>query len=167
MVRAYWEIGREIVEDEQKGETRAGYGENLLKNISKVLTARYGKGFDYSNLKNMRQFYQTYPIGDALRSQLSWTHYRLLMRIEEPQKRSFYEIECATGNWSTRELERQMSSMLFERLALSRDKDGVSAANRNSTLRYLRLLSITQDNKLQKRKYNLIISMIEGSSLSF
>jgi len=125
MVRAYWEIGREIVEDEQKGETRAGYGEYLLKNLSQELTAKFGKGFDYTNLKKIRQFYQVYPIGDALRLQLSWTHYRMLMRIEETQKRSFYEIECATGNWSTRELERQMNSMLYERLALSRDKDGI------------------------------------------
>jgi predicted nuclease of restriction endonuclease-like (RecB) superfamily len=125
MVRAYWEIGREIVEDEQKGEKRAGYGEHLLKNLTTVLTTQYGKGFDYSNLKNMRQFYKTYPIGDALRSQLSWTHYRLLMRIDNPQKRSFYEIECATGNWSTREMDRQMNSMLFERLGLSLDKEGV------------------------------------------
>ena len=125
MVRAYWEIGREIVEDEQKGEKRAGYGEYLLKDLTTVLTAQYGKGFDYSNLKNMRQFYQSYPIGDALRSQLSWTHYRLLMRIDNPDKRSFYEVECASNNWSTRELERQMNSMLFERLALSLDKEGV------------------------------------------
>lgn len=79
MVRAYWEIGREIVEDEQKGEKRAGYGEYLLKNLTTVLTSQYGKGFNYSNLKNMRQFYKTYPIGDALRSQLSWTHYRNLL----------------------------------------------------------------------------------------
>jgi len=125
MVRAYWEIGREIVEDEQKGEKRAGYGEYLLKNLTTVLTSQYGKGFDYSNLKNMRQFYKTYPIGDALRSQLSWTHYRLLMRIDDPNKRSFYEIECASNNWSTREMERQMNSMLFERLTLSLDKEGV------------------------------------------
>ena len=76
---------------------------------------QYGKGFDYSNLKNMRQFYMTYPIGDALRSQLSWTHYRLLMRIDDPNKRSFYEIECANGLWSTREMERQMNSLLYER----------------------------------------------------
>ena len=130
MVRAYWDIGREIVEDEQKGERRAGYGEYLLKNLSSVLSIQHGKGFDYSNLKNMRQFYQTYPIGDALRSQLSWTHYRLLMRIDDPQKRSFYEIESATGTWSTRELERQMNSMLYERLSLSRDKAGVMALAR-------------------------------------
>ncbi len=125
MVRAYWEIGREIVEDEQKGEVRAGYGEHLLKNMARELTDRYGKGFDYSNLKNMRQFYKAYPIGDALRSQLSWTHYRLLMRHDDPQKRSFYEIESVNNNWSTRELERQMNSMLYERLALSCDTEGV------------------------------------------
>ncbi len=131
MVRAYWEIGREIVEDEQQGEKRAGYGECLLKNLSRELTARYGKGFDYSNLKNMRQFYLAYPIGDALRSQLSWTHYRLLMRHDDPQKRSFYEIESATNNWSTRELERQMNSMLYERLALSRDTEGIKELARD------------------------------------
>lgn len=134
MVRAYWEIGREIVEDEQKGEKRAEYGEYLLKNLSTILSTQYGKGFDYSNLKNMRQFYKTYPIGDALRRQLSWTHYRLLMRIDNPDKRSFYEIESASNNWSTRELERQMNSMLFERLALSRDKDGVMTLAREGQL---------------------------------
>jgi predicted nuclease of restriction endonuclease-like (RecB) superfamily len=130
MVRTYWQIGREIVEDEQKGEKRAGYGEYVLINLSPVLTKKYGKGFDYSNLKNMRQFYLAYPIGDALRSQLSWTHYRLLMRVDDSNKRSFYEVESATGNWSTRELERQMNSMLFERLALSKDKKGLLALAR-------------------------------------
>ena len=134
MVAAYWRIGREIVEDEQKGAKRAEYGDYLLKNLASVLTVHCGKGFDYSNLKNMRQFYKAYPIGDALRSQLSWTHYRLLMRIDDPQKRSFYEIECANNNWSTRELERQMNSMLFERLALSRDKDGVMALAREGQI---------------------------------
>ncbi|MDD3801060.1 MAG: DUF1016 N-terminal domain-containing protein [Desulfuromonas thiophila] len=79
MMRAYWEIGREIVEDEQQGEQRAGYGEYLLKNLSRELTTRHGKGFYCSNLKNMRQFYLAYPIGDALRRQLSWTHCHLLM----------------------------------------------------------------------------------------
>ena len=89
MVRAYWEIGREIVEDEQHGENRAGYGEYLIKKLAQELTDRYGKGFDYSNLKNMRQLYNAYPISDALRSQLSWTHYRLLMR---------HNGEALTGN---------------------------------------------------------------------
>ncbi len=125
MVRAYWEIGREIVEDEQKGERRAEYGKFLIQNLSHELTHRHGKGFTASNLLTMRRFYLTFPIQHALRAELSWTHYRLLLKIEERQKRSFYEIECAANNWSTRELERQMNSMLFERLALSLDKEGV------------------------------------------
>lgn len=127
MVRAYWEIGREIVEDAQKGEKRAEYGKFLIQNLSHELTNRHGKGFTASNLLAMRRFYHLFPIQHALRAELSWTHYRLLLKIEEPQKRSFYEIESATGNWSTRELERQMNSMLFERLALSLDKEGVMA----------------------------------------
>jgi predicted nuclease of restriction endonuclease-like (RecB) superfamily len=127
MVRAYWEIGREIVEDEQQGEQRAEYGKALIQNLASELTLRHGKGFTASNLLAMRRFYLSFQIQHALRAELSWTHYRQLLKIEEPQKRSFYEIECATGNWSTRELERQMNSMLFERLALSRDKDGVMA----------------------------------------
>lgn len=130
MVRAYWEIGREIVEDEQQGEQRAEYGKALIEHLAKELTSRHGKGFDRSNLWNMRGFYLAFPKLDALRRELSWTHYRQLLKIEEPQKRSFYEIECANGNWSTRELDRQMNSMLFERLALSLDKDGIMALAR-------------------------------------
>lgn len=83
MVQAYWNIGKVIVEDEQKGKSKAGYGEYLVKELSDRLTKEFGKGFDHSNVKNMRQFYLTFPIGDALRSQLSWTHYRLLMRVEK------------------------------------------------------------------------------------
>lgn len=134
MVRAYWEIGREIVEDEQQGEQRAGYGKALIENLAKELTARHGKGFDRSNLWNMRGFYLAFPKLDALRRELSWTHYRQLLKIEEPQKRSFYEIESANASWSTRELERQMNSMLYERLALSRDKDGVMALAREGQI---------------------------------
>lgn len=125
MVRAYWDIGHEIVEDEQKGEKRAEYGKAVIQNLSLELTHRHGKGFTASNLLTMRRFYLTFPIQHALRAELSWTHYRLLLKIEERQKRSFYEIECASNNWSTREMERQMNSMLFERLALSLDKEGV------------------------------------------
>jgi len=83
MVQAYWHIGRVIVEEEQRGKAKAEYGEYLLKNLSQRLTEDFGKGFDYSNVKNMRQFYIAFPIGDALRSQLNWTHYRLLMRVEK------------------------------------------------------------------------------------
>lgn len=134
MVRAYWQIGREIVEDEQKGERRAEYGKALIQNLSHELTQWHGKGFTASNLLAMRRFYLTFPIQHAVRAELSWTHYRLLLKIDDPQKRSFYEIECANGNWSTRELERQMSSMLFERLALSRDKKGVMALAREGQI---------------------------------
>jgi len=94
MVQAYWNIGKVIIEEEQKGRARAGYGEYLLKDLSQRLTEDFGKGFDYSNIKNMRQFYLIFPIGDALRSQLSWTHYRALMRIEKESARNFYIDEC-------------------------------------------------------------------------
>ena len=125
MVAACWQIGREIVEEEQKGRSRAAYGKRLLESISGRLSDEFGKGFDASNLWNMRQFYQTYPILDALRRELTWTHYRILMRVENPQARSFYEIESVENNWSARELERQKGSLLFERLALSKDKKGL------------------------------------------
>ena len=125
MVQAYWHIGREIIEEEQKGKIKAGYGEYLLKDLSQRLTKDFGKGFDYSNVKNMRQFYLIFPIGDALRSQLSWTHYRLLMRVEKESARNFYIEECITGNWSTRQLERQINSFYYERLLSSRDKKSV------------------------------------------
>jgi len=125
MVAAYWHIGREIVEEEQRGKSRADYGESILKTLSEKLTAEFGKGFDESNLRNIRHFYLTYPKRDALRHELSWTHYRILMRIEKPEDRSFYEIECVNNNWSSRELERQKGTFLFERLALSKDKKGL------------------------------------------
>ena len=118
-------IGKEIVEEEQRGKARAAYGKKLLEMLSQRLSDEFGKGFDVSNLWNMRQFYQTYPILDAVRRELSWTHYRILMRIEKPEGRSFYEIECVNNNWSSRELERQKGSFLFERLALSKDKKGL------------------------------------------
>ncbi|MBI5100616.1 MAG: DUF1016 domain-containing protein [Nitrospirae bacterium] len=127
MVQAYWNIGRIIVEEEQKGKAKAGYGEYLLQELSARLTSEFGKGFDYSNVKNMRQFYVAFPIGDALRSQLSWTHYRLLMRVEKESTREFYLEECITGNWSTRQLERQLNSFYYERLLASRDKKTVTA----------------------------------------
>ena len=137
MVQAYWEIGRVIVEEEQKGKKRAGYGEALIMELAQRLTENYGKGFTKTNLFYMRQFYLTFPKFHALRgelpssirhapySALSWTHYRLLLRIEKEEARSFYLNEAVNGNWSTRELERQINSLLYERLALSRDKKQV------------------------------------------
>ena len=112
MVEAYWNIGKRIVE-KQGGETRAGYGANLISELSKLMTADFGKGFTASNLKNMRQFYLTFPNSYALRSELSWTHYRLLMRVESEQARQFYLEECLKSAWSTRQLERQINSFFM------------------------------------------------------
>jgi hypothetical protein len=88
MVKAYWDIGRVIVEEEQRGKARADYGSYLIKELSKKLLQNLGKGFDISNLKNMRQFYLVFPNGDALRRQLSWTHYRLIMRVNKKEARN-------------------------------------------------------------------------------
>jgi len=127
MVACYWQIGRLIVEEEQREETRAAYGKRLIKELSTRLSAEFGRGFDKSNLWNMRAFFLCFPKIDALRRELSWTHYRLLLRVEKHEARAFYEAEAVNSRWSTRELERQINSLLFERLALSRDKAGVLA----------------------------------------
>lgn len=172
-VMAYWLIGREIVEEEQRGKRRAGYGERLLTELSGKLSGEFGKGVSVRNLEHCRNFYSEYPrlldgkISNALRSifpkagtteisyavrsksdsetateiphaardqswepgrlhsDLSWTHYRTLLRVNKPQARAFYEIEALKNNWSARELERQINSLLFERLALSKDKKGL------------------------------------------
>lgn len=133
IVQTYWEIGRLIVEDEQKGEEKANYGTELIVELSKDLTKRYGKGFSKSNLFLMRKFYSTYPpqkfqtvSGKFNNGQiLSWSHYCELTTIKDDLARSFYEIESIKNNWSVRELKRQINSLLFERLALSKDKDNV------------------------------------------
>ena len=125
MITAYWEVGRVLVEEEQQGKTRADYGKHLVATLSERLSGEFGKGFDRSNLWNMRAFYLAFPILDAVRRELSWTHYRLLLRVTDPQARAFYEMEALNARWSTRELERQINALLFERLALSRDKAGV------------------------------------------
>ena len=123
MVRAYWDIGRMIVEEEQKGSDRAEYGKYLVATLSAKLTTEYGKGFDKTNLWNMIRFYRTFPIVDAVRQQLSWTHYRILMRIEKDDAREFYLKESVEGNWSTRQLERQVNSHYFERMLMTRESN--------------------------------------------
>lgn len=169
MVHAYWSIGREIVETEQHGKERAGYGEAVIERLAAKLTRRFGKGFSAPNLRNMRQFFLTFPDGSAvpvefggppkrsalpsesgaapgpeIRSalpsesvagpmfppNLGWTHYAILMRVANPAARSFYEIEAVREAWSTRELERQIGALLFERLAANRDREGVLALAR-------------------------------------
>ncbi len=122
MVRTYWEIGRMIFEKEQQGEERAEYGSYLLKELSVKLTAEFGKGYNRTNLAYMRQFHSSFPIVHALREQLSWTHYRLLLKVDKESAREYYLDECVNCNWSTRELERQINSMYYERLLLSGKK---------------------------------------------
>ena len=122
MVQSYWQIGRLIVEDEQQGESRAAYGKQQLQQLSKQLTERLGKGFDVGNLRNMRQFYIAFPIHDAVRSELSWTHYRALMRIDNPVARDWYLQEAISQSWSARALERQISTLYYERLLASQEK---------------------------------------------
>ncbi len=125
MVQAYWNIGRVIVEEEQSGKSRSDYGTFLLDELSRCLTTEFGKGFDRTNISKMRVFYLTYPIVDALRPQLTWTHYRLLLRVEKESARNFYLEECIAANWSTRQLERQITSLYYERLLASRDREPV------------------------------------------
>lgn len=150
MVTTYFEIGRMIVEEEQNGKDRAEYGKSLLKDLSSVLTSEFGKGFSTTNLKQMRQFYFAYSIGQtpsdvfkgksetlsrvsekaiqqtvSVEFKLSWSHYLKLMRIDDKNERKFYEIETYNNNWSVRELERQFDTALYTRLALSRDKDKI------------------------------------------
>ncbi|MBT6120224.1 DUF1016 domain-containing protein [bacterium] len=133
MVQTYWEIGHLIVEDEQKGKARAEYGKQQLENLADVLTKDYGKGFDGRNLRNMRSFYQTYPIWNAVRTELSWTHYRRLMRIENEQARDWYTKESIEQNWSARALDRQVSKLYYERLLASQEKAPVEKEAKDHT----------------------------------
>ncbi|MBZ9787343.1 DUF1016 N-terminal domain-containing protein [Psychroflexus sp. CAK57W] len=138
-VHTYFEIGRLIVEEEQEGKDRAEYGKQILSGLSKVLTKEFGKGFSTTNLKQMRQFYLAYSIGQTLSDnskfeiqqtvpatfKLSWSHYLKLMRIDDENEKQFYEIESVKNNWSVRELDRQYDSALYTRLVLSRDKEKI------------------------------------------
>jgi predicted nuclease of restriction endonuclease-like (RecB) superfamily len=124
-VQTCWQIGRHIVEFEQEGARRAGYGKQLLSTLAKVLTAEFGKGFDERNLRYMRDFYQTFPIWNAVRSELSWTHYRRLLRVDNDNARHWYMNESALQNWSSRALERQINTLYYERLLASRDRAAV------------------------------------------
>ncbi|MDD2720532.1 MAG: PDDEXK nuclease domain-containing protein [Gallionella sp.] len=126
-VQTCWEIGRHIVEFEQGGESRAAYGKRLLPQLAEALTGEFGKGFDASNLRYMRLFFQAFPKCDALRHELSWTHYRLLLRVDDARARDWYMTEAARLNWSTRALERQIGTLYYERLLSSTDRDSVMA----------------------------------------
>ena len=127
MVSTYFEVGKLIVEEEQNGEERAKYGKNIIENLSKKLTKEYGKGFSRRNLEYMRKFYSAYSITQTASAEfkLSFSHYLILMRMENIEERNFYEIEAVNNDWSLAELQRQFNSALYERLVLSRDKEKV------------------------------------------
>jgi predicted nuclease of restriction endonuclease-like (RecB) superfamily len=141
MVQAYWQVGRRIVEEEQQGESKAAYGKGVIKSLSSALQQEFGKGFSERNIENMRAFYLQYPIPQTVSAesktlvfQLSWSHYQMLLRIENKEERAFYEIEATQNNWSLPELKRQFDSALYLRLALSTDRDSVKTLSKQGQL---------------------------------
>ena len=129
-VLMYWQIGKVILEEEQEGKERAGYGEFLIKSLSEYLQPQFGSGFSYRQLNWYRKFYRTFPIVSALRTQFNWTHFKTLLSIDLQDKREFYIAETDKNNWTARQLERQVNSQLFERLLLSNDVKAVLAVAR-------------------------------------
>jgi len=125
LVETYWSVGKYIVEFEQNGDIKAEYGKELLTKLSKDLTLEYGKGFSRSNLTYMRKFYLSFSKSETLSHKLSWSHYFEILKIDDELERSFYLKQCEKENWSVRELKRQMKSMLFHRIALSKDKESI------------------------------------------
>ena len=165
MVLAYWQIGQRIVEEEQGGSVSAKHGSGLLKQLSKELTKEFGRGFSYANLRNFRQFYLLYPEGTncyALRSNLSWTHHRTIMRIDEEAERSYYIEQCSKENCSSRTLERQIQSKTYQRLLasnnLTEDSENEQLSIQNSALSILKdpyvleFLDIAEDSSLQEKE---------------
>ena len=133
-VMMYWKLGRRIFEEEQQGKERADYGSYLVRNLASTLEPEYESGFGIRQLELCRQFYRLYPIANAVRSQLNWTQYRLLIQIDDPQKREYYELESVNHCWTARETERQIHSLLWERLLLSNDKEAVLAVARKERI---------------------------------
>ncbi|SDG01633.1 Predicted nuclease of restriction endonuclease-like (RecB) superfamily, DUF1016 family [Chitinophaga filiformis] len=133
-VLMYWNIGKRIFEEEQAGKERAEYGSYLLKSLSEALQPEFGSGFSVRQLERYRQFYRMYPNTSALRTQFAWTHYKLLISIDNEKKREYYQLEAANNNWTARQLERQINSQLYERLLLSNDKESVLAVARREKM---------------------------------
>ncbi len=133
-VQMYWHIGERIFVEEQQGKDRADYGRFLIKSLAETLEPEFGSGFSKRQLERMRQFYRTFPIASALRTQLNWTQYKSLISIENEDKREFYIAETVKNNWTSRQTERQINSQLFERLLLNNDVESVLAVARNEKL---------------------------------
>lgn len=168
LLLTYWQIGQLIVEDEQKGKERATYGSYMLKNLSKKLTLEFGKGFDESNLRNMRSFYQAFPICDALRHELSWTHYRLLIRLDNSEKMNYYINESIQNNWNSRDLKRQINSLSYERVL---DHKKSSSETIHSVLKdpyIFEFLGLRNDEKISEKDIETaIIDHIQKFLLEF
>jgi len=133
-VLMYWQIGKRIFEEEQEGLDRAEYGTYLIKDIASALEPEFGTSFSARQLERFRQFYRAFSNASALRTEFSWTHYKLLMSVENPMKRDFYEAESTKNKWTSRELERQLNSQFYERLLLSTDKDSILAIARKDRI---------------------------------
>ena len=172
MVITYWEIGKRIIEEEQKGEERAKYGSFLIKKLALQLTTEFGRGFDERELRKMRQFYTCFPIRDTVRPELSWSHYRLLMKVEDEQAKTFYLTESIQEAWSTRQLDRQISTAYFQRLLASKDrnllksnvKKEVQPVSPNDFLKdpfVLEFLDINTPNYLEQDLENAILSKLQ------
>ena len=146
MVQTYWHIGKLIVETEQSGKQRAEYGKELIGTLAKKLSVEYGKGFNSSNLWYMRQFYTTFEKLHALRGELSWTHYRLLLKVERTDARAFYMKESIECHWSTRTLERQVNSLYFERMVMTKKEEGKKLVMEEN----LPIIKITQNKRYMR-----------------
>ena len=133
-VEMYWKVGERIFNEEQQGKERADYGSYLIRELAKEIEPEYGSGFSVRQLERSRQFYRTFPIASAVRTQLNWLQYRLLLSIEDDQKREYYELEAVKNCWTGRELERQIHSNLYERILLSSDRESVMAVARKERL---------------------------------
>ena len=149
LIETYWQIGKTIIEDELGGNTRAEYGKYTLKNLAQQLTLEFGKGFDERNLNNMKAFYQAFPIWNALRTELSWTHYRLLSRIETIEKRSYYLNEAIQSNLNSRQLQREINSLAYERLVkhLPENTKNISIQNLIKDPYIFEFLGLSMDSK--------------------
>lgn len=133
-VQMYWNIGKHIFEKEQQGKERADYGSYLIRNLSRQIMPEYGSGFSVRQLERSRQFYRLYPIASTLRTQLNWSQYKLLIAIPDKNKREYYELEAANEGWTGRQLERQINSLLYERLLMSNNKNDVLAMARRERI---------------------------------
>jgi predicted nuclease of restriction endonuclease-like (RecB) superfamily len=169
LLESYWAIGKIIVEEEQNGNARAVYGKATLKKLSKQLTLEFGKGFDYTNLTNMRKFYQAFPILDTLRQELSWSHYRILSRIDSEEKRSYYVNEAALNNLNIRQLQRDVRSLSFERVIHHLPKNEKPAIqNLIKDPNIFDFLGLSQDAKNTERSIETaIINHIQDFLLEF